>query len=364
MKQHGLSRSPAGGSALALVCLIGITSIRSSFGSCEVTSSSGCLNGQSFNYSDKKACGSGIFDRETVGCCHVATAFQYETEFCCYGTVQPKSVGTCAAWSPEQQSESPDCWDCSGRRLGMPDYSTLGVSESEEVEDSTEVTTETVIESNDMSSTPEVEGLGDSEGQRRRLATWPSPFPFDTIANGASPTPCTSTADDRGCYNTYTYYYSTDYVCENYLLKYSDYGCCDGIPYRVASQTCCYLDGKYVVKNSFHYCDCRASECVPTNVPSVAPIVNPTSIPTATFKPTSSPSERPTSVPTISSEPTSVAVTLSVSDDDDVFKESWLIGSIVGVAALLVGLACLQSRASSLIKERHEVALEIADTNF
>ena len=65
------------------------------------------------------------------------------------------------------------------------------------------------------------------------LATWPSPFPFDTIANGASPTPCTSTADDRGCYNTYTYYYSTDYVCENYLLKYSDYGCCDGIPYRV-----------------------------------------------------------------------------------------------------------------------------------
>ena len=69
-------------------------------------------------------------------------------------------------------------------------------------------------------------------------------------------------------------------------------------------------------------------------------------------------------MPTISSEPTSVAVTLSVSDDDDVFKESWLIGSIVGVAALLVGLACLQSRASSLIKERHEVALEIADTNF
>jgi hypothetical protein len=76
------------------------------------------------------------------------------------------------------------------------------------------------------------------------------------VTNGESPTPCTTIDDDYGCFNTYKFYYATDYICENYLLKNSGYGCCDGLPYRFSSQTCCFLDDVYVVKNANHWCAC------------------------------------------------------------------------------------------------------------
>ena len=175
-------------------------------------------------------------------------------------------MGTCAAWTQAKEDAAPDCWDCSGRRLGdISDYEAL-VDEVEKQGDSENIgkmSEEADVNTHDeleVSTGDESEATDEEVSLRRRLDSWPSPFPFDTVANGASPTPCNSIDVDRGCFNTYTFYYETDYICGNYLAKSSNYGCCDGIPFRFDTQSCCYLDDAYVVKNSFRYCSCNVSE--------------------------------------------------------------------------------------------------------
>lgn len=46
------------------------------------------------------------------------------------------------------------------------------------------------------------------------------------------------------------------------------------------------------------------------------------------------------------------------------FKVNWLYGAAGFVVVSLGAVVYFQTRASKLIKERHDVALEIADTNF
>jgi hypothetical protein len=207
------------------------------------------------------------------GCCHVATPFQYVNEFCCYGAVHPKSVGTCDKWTAALEDAAPECYDCSGRRLDTTSYEALVEEvEAEErarehlehdvvVQDRVDVDAEIAAEVVTVGEKDSLQEDAPDPSLRRRLATWPSPFPFDTVASGASPTPCTTIDTDYGCFNTYKFFYATDYICENYLLKNSDYGCCDGIPYRFASQTCCFLDDAYVVKNANHWCACKVIFC-------------------------------------------------------------------------------------------------------
>lgn len=200
----------------------------------------------------------------------------------------------------------------------------------------------------------------------RKLATWPTSDPFDTIAAGPSPTPCTLLDDKVGCFNSYQYYYVTHYPCYNYLLTWSVFGCCDGIPYRHQSQTCCYIDDKYVVKNSNTWCTCQSYECEPSAAPTktfkskkptIAPTIRPTRIPTVSFAPTSS---APTELPTVTFKPTPAQVTtLSANDNKEVFHPEYIYG---GTALLFVGLTALmyfQSRASRLITQRHHIVLEI-----
>lgn len=334
---------------------------------CDTSPTSGCLNGEAYNYLDKKTCGQSIYDRNTVGCCSTHTIFQYSTEFCCNSVVHPHSVGTCAKWTQALEDAAPDCWDCSGRRLGdVADYEAL----VDEVEKQENVNTdrdnnEVLTTKNELETTAEDEPI-EEEGSslRRRLDSWPSPFPFDTVANGASPTPCNSIDTDRGCFNTYTFYYETDYICGNYLAKSSNYGCCDGEPYRFDTQSCCYLDDEYVVKNAADYCACNAIECVPTYTPSESPVTSPTFHPTITLKPTAESTIPPSISPTYSFRPTVSKVVSSASEEDDVFKKNVLYAAIAVVAVVMAGVIIFQKRASRLIKERHSVALEIADTYY
>jgi hypothetical protein len=76
------------------------------------------------------------------------------------------------------------------------------------------------------------------------------------------------------------------------------------------------------------------------------------------------PTHAPTHSPSISQSPSREAVTAAVLEEEVVFKLYWLIGSLVVVVSGIAVLAFFQSRAGDLIKKRHEVALEIADTNY
>jgi hypothetical protein len=82
------------------------------------------------------------------------------------------------------------------------------------------------------------------------------------------------------------------------------------------------------------------------------------------LQPTWEETEPPTLSPTHSTRPTTVAVAVSSIEDDKPIKMNILYGAaalfVVGVAAVTY----FQKRASHLIKDRHEVALEIADTNY
>lgn len=369
--------------AICVLFLAGHTVAVETPANCGMSETTGCLNGNAYNYLDKKVCGNSLYDRHTVGCCHVATPFQYSTEFCCYGTVNPKSVGTCGKWTAELEDAAPACYDCSGRRLDQEGYESLVEdveAEERELEQSEVANAAIKAPGADVDFSAALELSEDDLQQvqadapepalRRRLDSWPSPFPFDTVASGASPTPCTTIDDDYGCFNTYRFYYATEYICENYLLINSVYGCCDGIPYRFASQTCCYLDDAYVVKNANHWCACVSKTCVPTYAPTLpaapteAPVTRPTSEPTLTYKPTWESTVPPSVSPTHSQRPTVSVVTAATDLEKDVFKVNWLYGAAGFLVVTLGAIVFFQTRASKLIKERHDVALEIADTNF
>jgi hypothetical protein len=69
--------------------------------------------------------------------------------------------------------------------------------------------------------------------------------------------------------------------------------------------------------------------------------------------------------PSYSHRPTlSSVVNSAAALDDEVFKVNWLYGAAAFIGVGILAVVYFQTRASRLIKERHEVANEIADTNF
>lgn len=69
-------------------------------------------------------------------------------------------------------------------------------------------------------------------------------------------------------------------------------------------------------------------------------------------------------MPTVSQNPTREVVPRDENLEEEVFKVNWLYGAAGFVVVSLGAVVYFQTRASKLIKERHDVALEIADTNF
>jgi hypothetical protein len=364
---------------------------------CVMTETTGCIMGSPYDFATQFVCGAmqagnvpPIYDLATQGCCNQGQPYSKELEFCCANTLYPLGAGQCVRWLRSETEKYPECYECSvnpNRALSYLDA--LGVSDSSvpvatagdeeehlEIEAGTNKAALAVVESlrqqeealESELETKENESELDEEQEHRQLATWPTSNPFDTIENGPSPTPCLEMTDKIGCFNTYEYVFVTHYPCYNLLLTWSVYGCCDGIPYRHQSQTCCFLDGEYVVKNANTWCTCQSYECAPSAAPTkkpvskkptVAPTRRPSQGPTITFYPTDGPTRRPTNNPTMTFRPTPVTKTASI--DDDEFHVEYVYG---GAGLFVVGLAAfmyLQGRATRLIKERHTIVQEIEE---
>lgn len=404
-----------------LVIFLFVNKLKSETNTCVMTSSTGCIYSNSYDFETQFVCGAmqagnvpPIYDKATQGCCNQGVPYSKSQEFCCSNEIYPMGSGQCVKWVRADVEKFPECYDCTDnptRKLSYKDFM-IGLTtspideiplENQQQQEEQEKSIiyeekfipnpnylranqeEKIMKDSDVilesKSKPEPESKLELEPEPelnqpalsptpvhidRKLATWPTSDPFDTIANGPSPTPCTLLDDKVGCYNSYQYFYVTHYPCYNYLLTWSVYGCCDGIPYRHQSQTCCYLDGQYVVKNSNTWCTCQSYQCEPsaaptktliTKKPTRTPTTRPTHIPTISFSPTTA---IPTDSPTISFKPTPAQIVkLSANNDDEVFHAEYIYG---GGAFLFVGLVALiyfQSKASRLIAERHRIVLEI-----
>jgi hypothetical protein len=385
-----------------LIFLLQLLLFVSEENTCIRTSTTGCIYSNSYDLETQFVCGamqSGntppIYNREFQGCCNMGTVYSKELEFCCQNEIYPIGAGQCVQWFRADVEKYPECYDCTNNpsralsyqdlMLGPTETSPLTEASNEEPKYEEKFipnpnylrTNEERIppppipsEPNSLSSPdpllPSLINIPTPSPMavvERRLATWPTSEPFDTIANGPSPTACVVLDDKVGCYNTYQYNYVTHYPCYNWLLTWSVWGCCDGTPYRHASQTCCYLDGVYTVKNANTWCTCQSYECAPSAAPTKPrsptrpPTKRPSQAPTISLAPTVSP---PSAVPTITFRPTEyVALSVKGSDDDEVFNADYIYGAgailIVGMGALMY----LQSRASKLISERHLIVSQI-----
>jgi hypothetical protein len=389
-----------------LLFLLQLSLLVSEENTCIRTSTTGCIYSNSYDLATQFVCGAmqagntpPIYAKEFQGCCNMGTVYSKELEFCCQNKIYPKGSGQCVQWFRADVEKYPECYDCTDNparalyqdmMLGSADMSPLSGAAEAVAEPQFEEkfipnpnylrTDEERIPPPPIPSQPASLSSHDSlsssndaptptpspEAVERRLATWPTSEPFDTIANGPSPTACTVLDDKVGCYNTYQYNYVTHYPCYNYLLTWSVWGCCDGIPYRHASQTCCFLDGVYVVKNANTWCTCQSYECAPSAAPTktlksksptLTPTRRPSASPTISSAPTFSP---PSSVPTITYRPTEyVSLSTANANDDEVFNADYIYGAAALLVVMMGALMYLQSRASKLISERHLIVSQI-----
>jgi hypothetical protein len=91
----------------------------------------------------------------------------------------------------------------------------------------------------------------------------PPPPPF-SIASPNTANPCTAGNSTHGCINGFSYDLSLQYVAVDYVLRVGVDGTCDGAPYTLASDSCCYDPAQrsvYVVQNNAHACDCETFAC-------------------------------------------------------------------------------------------------------
>ena len=369
--------------------------VSSEVNTCVRTSTTGCIYSNSYDLETQFVCGAmqagntpPIYDIATQGCCNMGVVYSKSLEFCCNNQIYPLGSGQCVRWFRADVEKYPDCYDCTNNPTRSLSYKDLmlgneisSIDETPEYEEKfvpnpnylrtntaeqvlpTPTTTDSNPSLMDESSSNLKEHNLASDSSERRLNTWPTSEPFDTIASGISQTPCTLLDDKVGCYNTYQYNYVTHYPCYNWLLTWSVWGCCDGIPYRHQSQTCCFLDGVYVVKNANTWCTCQSFECAPSSSPTklrpptLNPTRRPTRSPTISFSPTNVPSS---SAPTVTLRPTDLAlVSAKSNNDDEVFNPNYIYGA---AAFLCVGLGILmhlQNRASKLISERHHIVSQI-----
>lgn len=333
---------------------------------CKVNATHGCMHNEQYEIATSIPCGPNppdqsapVYDKRTKGCCSQGVVFALDQEFCCYTDIIPIDAGKCVKWNDVTEKKYPECYDCTDNpswRRELFDkiysYDESAPAEITELEDEEKIITEDDI----ITEVPQF-----TEDGHRALAV----NPIDTLKS-PSPSPCTEIDDQQGCLNTWSYYYFSEFPCGKYLLPYSTFGCCNGVPYRWNTQTCCHIDGQYQVKNTVRYCTCYSYQCFPTAVPTSAPSTHaptgtpsfpPSPVPTITYRPTNPPSAVPTSIPTISHQPT---IQVSTKAAEDVFDMKFVYwGGGLGVA-LLAAFTLFQWRATRLIKKRQEVIMELS----
>lgn len=314
--------------------------IRNVISQCAMTETTGCTNGIPYNLATEFSCGKEegkIFPRAEMGCCNNGSPFMRETEFCCgtdYSKRYHMDSGECNRWS----NDVGDCWDCTD----------VPTKERERWLDIiNEPASSTISSSNaDISSNLEVSAAKSPQ--------------IDTLG-GPSTDPCSGATAAYGCLNTYPYSRSQYYICDKWLLDYNVFGCCDGAPFRMDSQSCCYFDGVYVIKNSPDYCACISYKCAPSSTPTKikktrVPTRLPTSsAPTNTFQPTSS---EPSQHPTISYSPTNPPIVKVNASSNSNNNYTILVGGIFVSSVIMIILGLFQRNASNLIAKRHEMAIE------
>jgi hypothetical protein len=316
--------------------------IRNVVSQCAMTETTGCANGIPYNLATEFSCGreEEIYSRAEMGCCNNGFPFFRDDEFCCgtdYNKVYPMDSGECSLWSGDDDLAFGDCWDCSD-------------SPTRERERWLDIINEPSLNA-DISSNLEVSAAKSPK--------------IDTLSNGPYTPPCSGPTSDPsgayGCLNTYPYSKSEYYICDKWLLDYNSFGCCDGVPFRSASQSCCYFDGVYVIKNSFKYCSCMSYKCAPSSTPTKikktrVPTRLPTSsAPTNTFQPTSS---EPSQHPTISYSPTNPPIVKVNASSNSNNNYTILVGGIFVSSVIMIILGLFQRNASNLIAKRHEMAIE------
>lgn len=176
---------------------LALTSVTSQTpGECLPTATTGCLNGESFEFDTQFACGEHIYNWSTTGCCAQVIPFNTSQSFCCYDGIHDFDQYYCAAWSP---SSSPSPSQKPSPRLvssGSRDLPQGGLWKR-------------VLELGQMIM---------------------DVFPIDTRVRVPDPkNQCTHGNKEFGCLNGHRYDWDTETCCANFIIPFNTTGCCDGV---------------------------------------------------------------------------------------------------------------------------------------
>eukprot|EP01102_Stenamoeba_stenopodia_P008324 TRINITY_DN2389_c0_g1_i1.p2 TRINITY_DN2389_c0_g1~~TRINITY_DN2389_c0_g1_i1.p2 ORF type:complete len:197 (-),score=38.27 TRINITY_DN2389_c0_g1_i1:17-607(-) len=148
---------------------------------CIPTNTTGCLNGNAYNYSTQFPCRDHFYQDGVQGCCAEGLVFNTSTSFCCNDGIHDWDQYHCVLNPNKQATET-------------------GSSRQQEEEEEEEIR-------------------------------------FYLAQNG---TECQTATKEYGCLNGVEYDWETQYPCGSYLLLYATQGCCQGVPYSLSQQTCCF----------------------------------------------------------------------------------------------------------------------------
>lgn len=191
-----------------------------------MTETHGCLDGESFDYSEQFPCGAkqppytrvALYNWKTTSCCAQGVPFDSSDGFCCYDGVHSFSAGECKDWAPD---DPPSC-TCTGSSS-----SAALIAEARAAVDAEVVAVDT-------------------------LSTTPS-------------CPCGGPTETKGCLNGHLYDYATEMPCGNYIANVNTHGCCptaDGIKtYSLENESCCREGDANVIHSTAHACECRQYGC-------------------------------------------------------------------------------------------------------
>jgi len=192
---------------------------------CNVTLTTGCINGISYVYADQFPCRKVLLNKTRHGCCAAGIPFLTASAFCCFDGVHPDVSGTCVKYNGS--ASNPTCYDCTFN----PPANKLG------------------------SEKPHTKAI---------LGALP---PVDTSKPNTG-LKCNDASKENGCLNSYPYDWEQQYPCYNWLLAYKTHGCCNGSPYHHELESCCYDEGRgfYYVSKIAHYCSCLKPNCNPNSL--------------------------------------------------------------------------------------------------
>jgi len=167
---------------------------------CVSSATTGCLNGQAYDFATQFPCGAhDIYNYSSASCCEQGRPFSTTDEYCCTGSgqkgVHSYADGKCDLNTPDQCA----CYDT-------------------------------------VKQTPAV-----NETDPAALIDTSKPSSLGAQCSGISG------EGKYGCLNGYNFSFSDYSACGNYLMEYGKYGCCPSsagfLPYIFGIMYCCKIEG-------------------------------------------------------------------------------------------------------------------------